>query len=146
MRGRKPTPTALKIAKGNPGKRPLNKNEPKPKASKGVAPSWLMDTAKTVWKRLAPGMLKDGRLTVESEDALACYCQNVARLAKIEREIRGGKAIPDRSDMATIKELQQLILKFAQEFGITPSARSRIVVGAGASEDDFDKFLKVKHG
>jgi len=30
MAGRKPKPTALKIIEGNPGKRPLNKNEPKP--------------------------------------------------------------------------------------------------------------------
>lgn len=27
-RGRKPKPTALKVLEGNPGKRPLNKNEP----------------------------------------------------------------------------------------------------------------------
>ncbi|HZK10243.1 MAG TPA: phage terminase small subunit P27 family, partial [Clostridia bacterium] len=29
-RGRKPKPTALKVLEGNPGKRPLNKNEPQP--------------------------------------------------------------------------------------------------------------------
>ena len=30
MKGRKPTPTYLKLLKGNPGKRSLNKHEPKP--------------------------------------------------------------------------------------------------------------------
>jgi hypothetical protein len=30
MRGRKPTPTALKMARCNPGKRVLNDSEPKP--------------------------------------------------------------------------------------------------------------------
>ncbi|MEQ8198694.1 MAG: phage terminase small subunit P27 family, partial [Clostridiaceae bacterium] len=30
QRGRKPKPTAIKVLEGNPGKRPLNKNEPKP--------------------------------------------------------------------------------------------------------------------
>ena len=30
MRGRKPTPTELKLALGNPGKRPLSRHEPKP--------------------------------------------------------------------------------------------------------------------
>ena len=30
MRGRKPTPTHLKLVRGNPGKRPLNASEPKP--------------------------------------------------------------------------------------------------------------------
>ena len=28
--GRKPTPTNLKVLKGNPGRRPLNKDEPVP--------------------------------------------------------------------------------------------------------------------
>ena len=45
-------PTALKISRGNPGKRPLNDREPQPE---GVArcPSWLCDVAKAEWKRLA---------------------------------------------------------------------------------------------
>jgi hypothetical protein len=30
MRGRKPKPTYLKLLNGNPGKRPLNEQEPKP--------------------------------------------------------------------------------------------------------------------
>ena len=30
QRGRKPKPTVLKELEGNPGRRPLNKNEPKP--------------------------------------------------------------------------------------------------------------------
>jgi hypothetical protein len=30
MRGRRPKPTPVKVLTGNPGKRPLNKNEPRP--------------------------------------------------------------------------------------------------------------------
>ena len=30
QRGRKPKPTAVKVLEGNPGKRSLNTNEPKP--------------------------------------------------------------------------------------------------------------------
>ena len=33
-RGRKPTPTALKLLEGNPGKRKLNDREPKPEKKK----------------------------------------------------------------------------------------------------------------
>ena len=31
MRGRRPVPTCMKLLTGNPGKRPLNANEPQPK-------------------------------------------------------------------------------------------------------------------
>ena len=40
-RGRKPKPTALKVLEGNPGKRPLNENEPKPERKAPECPSWL---------------------------------------------------------------------------------------------------------
>lgn len=45
-RGRKPTPTAIKVLEGNPGKRPLNANEPKPKKKAPRCPSWLEEEAK----------------------------------------------------------------------------------------------------
>lgn len=44
--GRKNTPTQLKVLNGNPGKRPLNQNEPKPKPVMPECPSWLNGYAK----------------------------------------------------------------------------------------------------
>ena len=38
-RGRKPKPTALKVLEGNPGKRPLNENEPIPPKGSIKCPS-----------------------------------------------------------------------------------------------------------
>ena len=40
-RGRKPTPTALKVLEGNPGKRKLNDNEPRPDKKAPSCPKWL---------------------------------------------------------------------------------------------------------
>jgi len=41
MRGRRPKPTRLKMLTGNPGKRPLNGNEPRPAAAvPDVLRSW----------------------------------------------------------------------------------------------------------
>lgn len=43
MRGRKPTPTILKLLAGNPGKRPLPAHEPRPEVADEfpAAPEWL---------------------------------------------------------------------------------------------------------
>lgn len=50
-RGRPPKPTAIKELEGNPGKRPLNKNEPKkPKQGAPKCPSWLEPDAKGMEK------------------------------------------------------------------------------------------------
>ena len=44
MRGRKPSPTHLKLVKGNPGKRPLNVSEPEPEAVLPCPPAELCDS------------------------------------------------------------------------------------------------------
>ena len=44
--GRKPKPTAIKELEGNPGKRKLNKHEPKPIKRAPPCPKWLTDDAK----------------------------------------------------------------------------------------------------
>jgi phage terminase small subunit len=46
-------PTALKVVMGNPGKRPLNQLEPKPRLAIPSCPAHLHATAKAEWKRLA---------------------------------------------------------------------------------------------
>ena len=49
MRGRKPTPTAIKVLEGNPGKRPLNDREPQPPKKAPSCPKWLEPDAKREW-------------------------------------------------------------------------------------------------
>ena len=63
-RGRKPKPTALKVLEGNPGRRPLNKNEPKPKGKKKLqCPSYFNAEAKKEWRRLSKVLIEMGVLT-----------------------------------------------------------------------------------
>ena len=50
--GPKPKPTAIKILEGNPGKRPLNLNEPKPLQIAPECPDWLLDEAKKELKNV----------------------------------------------------------------------------------------------
>lgn len=62
-RGRKPKPTAIKVLEGNPGKRPLNANEPKPEKKSPKCPSWLEPEAKKEWRRMAKVLERLGVLT-----------------------------------------------------------------------------------
>ena len=63
QRGRKPKPTAVKELEGNPGKRPLNELEPKPKKKAPKCPGWLDAEAKTEWRRVAKQLEELGVLT-----------------------------------------------------------------------------------
>lgn len=83
-RGRKPKPTALKVLEGNPGKRPLNKNEPQPEKKAPRCPSWLEPEAKKEWKRMAKTLETIGVLTQVDKAAFAGYCQAYARWKEAE--------------------------------------------------------------
>ena len=45
-RGPRPQPTQLRLVRGNPGKRAINKLEPKPDGGIPAKPAWLVDALK----------------------------------------------------------------------------------------------------
>jgi hypothetical protein len=50
MRGRRPTPTYLRLLQGNPQHRPINKNEPQPPPIETIdAPDYLSGYALDEW-------------------------------------------------------------------------------------------------
>lgn len=59
---------------GNPGKRPLNANEPRPEPAIPEAPVELSPAARAEWDRLAAELAALGMLTNLDRAALAAYC------------------------------------------------------------------------
>ena len=139
IRGPAPKPTAVKILQGKPGHRPLPANEPKPDSGRlPSAPRWLSDEAKREWKRIAPRLHAVGLLTEVDGLALAMLCEAFA-------QYMAAKAVVDREGLLLVSEkgnsyqhpaaglmtqARGELLKWAREFGMTPSARSRISVQA----------------
>ena len=149
MRGRKPTPTALKLLRNNPGRRPLNTAEPKPPAGRTGPPAYLTGAAATEWRRLAPELARLGLLTTIDRDALAAYCQTFARWRDAEAAVKkhgmvlkGRDGGPVLSPYVTIANRALAQLRGWQtEFGMTPSARSRVsTVAAEKPADPFAQF------
>lgn len=170
-RGPAPQPTALKLARGNPGKRALPKNEPKPEPpSRLDPPSWLTAEAKKKWRAMAPKLATAGLMTVADVDALARYCDTWTRWRQCCRVIdRGGMTyevknqhgavvqIVARPEVGIARSLAQQLARLEQEFGMTPSARSRVTDGrfqptpADSTPDRatsevarFDTFVRAK--
>ncbi len=159
MRGRKPKPTALKKAEGNPGKRKLNEREPKPAAGVGSPPVWLDDFAKTVWRRVVKELEAVGMLTRVDRDSLGCYCQAVSSLKTAREEIaKDGITIqglhgPVKNPACAVeKDAMTAIRQFGSEFGLTPASRARLTTPENKTEtdefeNDFGKpNLKLRHG
>jgi P27 family predicted phage terminase small subunit len=131
MAGRRPTPEALKQLAGNPGKR-----KPRPTVRpKGLAscPAWMAPAAKAEWKRLATELELLGLLGSTDQGALAGYCTAYANLVKAQRVINSqgftythNGLEKKRPEVGIAQDAMREMRKFAQEFGMTPSSRSKV--------------------
>jgi phage terminase small subunit len=70
---------ALTTNHGEPGRRPLNKREPRPRPTLPSCPSHLNPVARREWRRTTPLLHGCGLLTETDRAALAVYCQPWAR-------------------------------------------------------------------
>lgn len=139
-RGPKPEASAIKRAKGNPGKRQLNDDEPLPPVGEIVPPK-MSKGARKVWDGLAPICIAMKVLTTADVLSFARHCENIARdlsiRALLEREghvyktkAATGKVIgmAKRPELSELLQLQSIIAAGDDRFGLNPSARSKIRV------------------
>ena len=150
----RPKPTALKLISGNPGKRALNKREPKPNREVPSCPAHLADASKVAWGRLCVLLDRMGVLT--EADALAlerlcdCYAEILECRELIARDGRvyssaatgGEEGDPPRMLMkanpavAMLADADRRFKGYLVEFGLTPAARSKVQVKHGDEEKD----------
>lgn len=141
MRGRRPKPTRLKVLTGNPGRRPLNQDEPQPEIAIPECPPELSPVAKREWDRLAAELVKLKLLTNLDRAALAAYCGAYALWAEATEAIqkygtmvKSPSGYPIQSPYVAIANRQaEIMMRVASEFGFTPASRGRI---AAPKEND----------
>ena len=157
MRGPKPKSAHLKLVRGNPGKRPI-------RAEVEVAPSlpeplpFLCNDAKAEWARVAP-MLYALRLLSELDlAALAAYCSAYATwkqahgaLGEMAKHDPVSKGLMIKSKKGNLIQNPLLgiantaagnMVKYAADFGLTPSSRARIAAGpAEGGKSAADKYF-----
>ncbi len=146
MRGRRPKPTRLKVLSGNPGKRPLNEDEPTPEVAIPDCPVELNPAAKREWERLVVELEKLRILTHLDRAALATYCgayalwaEAMEQLQKYGTMIKSPSGYPQQSPYLAVANRQaEIMMRIASEFGFTPASRSRISVSPERSPSLFD--------
>lgn len=150
-RGPRPQPTELKLLRGNPGHRAINKAEPKPTADGVVMPSHLGPVAVQKWQQVLPLLQAVKVMTKADVEALARYCDTyewwLATRARLKSE---GDTYPILNDKGEIKYIAQRpevsiahklaaqMRQLEQDFGLNPSARTGLHVQEQKQEDDED--------
>jgi P27 family predicted phage terminase small subunit len=148
---RKAKPTSLKILEGNPGQRKLNKAEPKPRAVMPDPPAHLCPVGVKAWHRVSDGLHYMGVLGDVDRDALAAYCTSYALWKKAwdaineatNEDLSSGLIIKTTNGNVIQNPLVGIankaaadMVKYASEFGMTPSARARLSVGPKDKPED----------
>lgn len=149
--GRKTKPSRLKALAGNPGKRPANKREPKPRTTTKIpkAPDHLDVGARREWKRLSAQLVGCGLLTDLDRDVLSMYCTAFSRWVAAERTVQRkgtvlltAKGYPIVSPYLSIanKAFEQM-RALLSELGLSPAARSSIKVDAENDDPKEARFF-----
>jgi P27 family predicted phage terminase small subunit len=149
MPGPKPMPTAIKELRGNPGHRPLPKNEPRLPTAVPVCPADLAGGAKRAWTEICAALSALQVLT--SADVFVVEVAAVEldryRRARTEAAAEGevlqgarGCYMNPRLNVA-LSGLKRLMWALS-ECGLTPAARTRVKVQLEEGADPFEEFLQ----
>jgi P27 family predicted phage terminase small subunit len=163
IRGRKPTPTHLKLVKGDPRQRGMRKLQEKAGHEARLPPALpsppaeLSDDAKLEWHRLCAHLHPAGLLSHVDRGALAAVCTAFARWMQIERLIAKVRAADQTFEGVLIRSAKNNLIvnpllaaarvamndycRLCTEFGMTPSSRSRIDDVGSEGDDPDDRFF-----
>lgn len=144
-----PVPTALKLLRGNPGKRPINRKEPRPSLDVAI-PDWLSPNAAKHWPVVAKQLHHAGLLTAIDVTALGLYCEAFARwrdandrIVKYGTVIKTPNGYPIQSPyLAIANKAHEQMVRLLVEFGMSPSSRSRCTVAKPEDTSLYAKFVK----
>lgn len=146
-RGPAPKPAKLRLIEGaRPDK--VNQNEPVARDALPEPPDELTPEAREIWDYTIRELDFMGIVAAVDRDSLVCYCEAVvnhrkatALVAKGDILIKGFSGQPVRNPaLAVQRDSAQTIRAFAQEFGLTPSARTRIEVRGDDNAADDNPF------
>ena len=162
MGARGPAPTPTRVLKIRGTYRPDRHGAPNDELEMELLealpapPSFFDAIARFEWNRVGPELIEKGLLAKVDLAAFTLYCTNIARVAECERvmQVRGMTMITfngvecARPEVSIARQCGAEVRRFAQEFGMTPSARRRVRAESSKSapEDSGNEFEATKAG
>ena len=153
--GRPPKPTRLKLIQGNPGKRAVNKDEPKPDLTTRVrVPAHLSKVAKAEYRKTAKLLMSMGVLTEADHRMLELYAEQYAiwtmataklhdedapgELGELIEKLPSGYESP-KGYLAIAERASKRLQSLLTEFGMSPVSRTR-VTAEKPKGNEFDEL------
>jgi len=151
-RGPSKTPTTLRLLRGAP-ESSVNPREPIAVDVLPVFPDGEPEDIREVWDYTVAHLDRMGIASAADRDSLVCYCwavinhrnasEVIANSPVLVKGLHGG--LVKNPALQVQRDAAVTIRAFAQEFGLTPSARASIETG-GAGEDGANPFDRKTYG
>lgn len=141
-------PTNLRLLTGDRHQDRYNADEPKPRQAGPELPDDASAEVTVVWRRVVIELAAMGIAYSSDADSLRCFCEAVvshrrasALLAKSPVLVKGLHGGMVRNPALQVqRDAAMTIRAFAQEFGLTPSARSTIHAQETQAPEDGNPF------
>ena len=152
LRGSPPTPTAVLEFRGT-GKnlKYTRAGEPRPPVERPPCPKWLSEEGKLEWNRQTRNLIQMGCIAKCDGAALAIYCEAWAEYERASKRILLEGLLIDSGDgvvphplLSARDKAADKVLRVAQQFGFTPSARARLIATPQAKEDGKSTLYKIR--
>ena len=150
--GRKPKTAEQKRRAGNPGKRPLNENEPQPTPGAPQKPDHLDEVANKKWDDLCIVLDEMGTLATSDQAILTMFCDSWSLYVKACVMIEKGTQLlmsatntPYRAPWVDLRSMAfKQLLQCSSELGLSPTSRARLsVVPKQKAPEGKGRFFKV---
>lgn len=143
--GRKPKPTHLKIIAGEKRPSRINKDEPVANQGLAVAPVWLSSRAAEIFDQISATLHGMGIASPDDTHALALCASRLeeVEILTVMVEDAGrtytseGGLVKARPEVAMRNEAMRHAQSLLAEFGLTPSARSKVSAGKAPEANPF---------
>ncbi|PHM45887.1 terminase [Xenorhabdus mauleonii] len=155
MSGPPKTPTHLRLVRGNPSKRPINKNEPQPPKGIPSTPKYFDKQGKYWFKRMAEELDAVGVLTqldaralellVEAYVEYRHHCDTLALEGHTYKNMTDSGILIKVHPAAIMKaDAWKRLRAMLGEFGMTPSTRSKVNRNGEDEADPLEAFLQAR--
>lgn len=132
------------------GARPdkVNQDEPEPIPVSPEAPDWLSPEVGEVFAYTVAQLEAMGIAFAADRDALVAYCEAVALHQRVSHEligepltVLGAQGNRVKNPLLQVqRDAAQTMRAFAQQFGLTPSARASVKAEKGAQGEEDNPF------
>ena len=155
----RPKPTAVKLAEGNRGHRPIEGDDFQPEHIMPETPKGMSRGALREWRRMSKVLFNSGVLTQVDGKALRTYCEKADLVERAQKRIletgtevisvyamnKEGEQVFLRQEInpwyKVLADAEKIMKAFLIEFGLTPASRSRLKLPKKPEDDEIDKLL-----